>query len=204
MKQNYLIVGFEKTISERFPAQASELRHKMEQRLAELRADYTGASKEEQKHLEGQILPGIAIYETLQTVLPKEEAFQLVHDYVEARAWRIRAVFLKIMRIPGLYRKVPGIFAKGVDKMFGATAGFTAVQHEATKDVIRFDMVRCPYHTACVKYGCPELCPCFCDSDDITYDNLHPNLIWHRTQTLGRGDSCCDFGLMVKRDGKRS
>lgn len=200
MKKNYLVAGFEKTLAERFPAQAETLQQAMFQRMDALRADYAGASKELWRHLEGQIIPGIAIYETLQTVLPKDEALQLVHGYVEQRAWRIRAVILRLVKFPGLYRKVPGIFAKGVDKMFGASAGFTAVQHDAGKDAVRFDMVRCPYHTACVKYGCPELCPCFCDSDDITYDDMHPDLLWHRTKTLGRGDDCCDFGLSLRRN----
>ena len=38
-------------------------------------------------------------------------------------------------------------------------------------------MTKCPYHDACVHYDCPELCPCFCDSDDITYDDLHPEYL---------------------------
>ena len=46
-------------------------------------------------------------------------------------------------------------------------------------------------------YNCPELCRCFCDSDDITYDGMHPKLYWHRTKTLGRGDDCCDFCLKI-------
>ena len=151
MQKNYLIAAFEHTLAERFPAQAEALQQDAFRRMDALRADYAGASKELWRHLEGQIIPGIAIYQTLQTVLPQEEALQLVHGYVEQRAWRIRAVFLRILKIPGLYRKIPHIFAKGVDKMFGASAGFTAVQHEATRDTIHFDMVRCPYHTACVQ-----------------------------------------------------
>ena len=60
------------------------------------------------------------------------------------------------------------------------------------------DMIKCPYHDACVHYGCPELCPCFCDSDDITYNDLHPDLLWRRTRTLGRGNDCCDFCLKLR------
>lgn len=56
-------------------------------------------------------------------------------------------------------------------------------------------MTKCPYHDACVRYGCLELCRCFCDSDDITYDGMHPKLLWRRTKTLGRGEDCCDFCL---------
>ena len=45
---------------------------------------------------------------------------------------------------------------------------------------------------------CPELCHCFCDSDDVSYDNLHPKLLWHRTKTLGRGNDCCNFCLKIR------
>ena len=41
----------------------------------------------------------------------------------------------------------------------------------------------------------PELCRCFCGSDDITYAGLHPTLYWYRTKTLWRGIDCCDFCL---------
>lgn len=64
--------------------------------------------------------------------------------------------------------------------------------------VWRIDMTKCPCHDACVHYGCPELCPCFCDSDDITYNDLHPDLLWRRTKTLGRGNDCCDFCLKLR------
>lgn len=59
-------------------------------------------------------------------------------------------------------------------------------------------MVRCPHHDAYIRYNCPELCHCFCDSNDITYDGLHPQLVWLRTKTLGRGDDCCDFCLKLR------
>ena len=65
--------------------------------------------------------------------------------------------------------------------------------------VWRVDMMKCPYHDTCTEYGCPELCRCFCDSDDISYTGLHPKLIWHRTKTLGRGDDRCDFCMKVKK-----
>ena len=151
------------------------------------------------QHLESQIMPGIAAYETLQTVMPKEEALQTVHGYVEERAYRLKKIFLRLMRIPGLYKKVPDIFATQTPKFFGISAGFEANEIRTTGGVWRIDMTRCPYHDECVRYGCPELCRCFCDSDDITYDGLHPNLVWHRTKTLGRGDDRCDFCMKVMK-----
>ena len=202
MKKNYLVTAFQKTAAQRFPEQAERLNWALEKRLAELREENAGATPEEKFHLESQILPGIAAYQVLQTVLPREEALATLHGYVEERAWKLRKGILGLMRIPGLWRRVPGLFAKGTRKFFGSAAGFAARELEGTGAVCRIDMTKCPYHDACVRYGCPELCPCFCDSDDITYGDLHPRLLWRRTETLGRGGGRCDFCLKIKEDGR--
>lgn len=197
MKESYLTKAFRKTACEGFPEQEAVLNSAFEKRLGELRSEHAGASGQRMQHLESQIMPGIAAYETLQTVMPKEEALRTVHGYVEERAYRLKKTFLRLMRIPGLYKKVPGIFAKQTPKFFGISAGFEANEIRTTGGVWRIDMTRCPYHDECVRCGCPELCRCFCDSDDITYDGLHPKLIWHRTMTLGRGGDRCDFCMKV-------
>ena len=197
MKESYLTKAFRKTAHERFPKWEAMLNSAFKKRLGELRSEHTGASRQRMRHLESQIMPGIAAYETLQTVMPKEEALRTVHGYVEERAYRLKKIFLRLMRIPGLYKKVPGIFAAQTPKFFGISAGFEANEIRTTGGVWRIDMTRCPYHDECVRCGCPELCHCFCDSDDITYDGLHPKLIWQRTMTLGRGDDGCDFCMKV-------
>ena len=197
MKESYITRDFRKTVTERFPEQASALNAAFDARLEALRAENAGATKQKQRHLESQILPGIAAYEALQRAMPKDEALQTIHGYVEQRAWRIKKKLLKLMRIPGLYRRVPAIFADQTPKLFGKTAGFAAREIQTSGGVWRIDMTQCPYHDASVRYGCPELCHCFCDSDDITYDGLHPKLLWHRTKTLGRGGDCCDFSLKL-------
>ena len=198
MKESYLTIDFRETAARQFPEQSAALNAAFESRLQELRTENAGASKEKQRHLEGQILPGIAIYETLQTVMPKDRALQTVHGYVEQRARRMKKLFLRLMHIPGLYRIVPGIFASQTPKHFEESAGFAAAEIQTTNGVWRINMTKCPYHDTCVRYGCPELCSCFCDSDDITYDGLHPKLYWHRTKTLGRGGDCCDFCLKLR------
>lgn len=197
MKNTYLAKDFRATAARRFPAQAAALNAAFDARLQALRADNAAAGKEKQFHLEKQILPGIAAYETLQTVMPKDEALEIIHSYVEQKARRQKKLFLRLMRIPGLYKKVPGIFSEQTPKLFGVTAGFASRDIQTTGGVWRIDMTKCPYHDACVHYGCPELCHCFCDSDDITYDGMHPKLYWHRTKTLGRGGDCCDFCLKI-------
>lgn len=132
MKTSYLTEAFQKDIAQRFPKQESALTEAFMQRLTQLRRENAGASKQKQRHLENQILPGIAAYETLQTVLPKEDALQAIHDYVEERAWKLQKVFLKLMRIPGLYRRVPAVFAKQTPKMFGETSSCATVSATAT------------------------------------------------------------------------
>lgn len=203
MKKNYLIKAFKKTVTQRFPEKLLMLNNAMEMRLSALLKENGNASKEKKRHLKGQILPGIAIYETLQKVMPKDEALQTVHGYVEQHAHNEKKMFLALMHVPGLYRKVPGIFAKQTPKLFGETAGFAAREIQISDSVWRIDMIKCPYHDTCVKYGCPELCRCFCDSDDISYDGLHPKLYWHRTKTIGRGDDLCDFCLKIRSTGKK-
>lgn len=198
MKKNYLVSAFQKTAAERFPDQAERLNWALEKRMAELWEENADASPQERSHLESQIIPGIAAYQVLQTVLPKEEALSTLHGYVEERAWKLRKAILRLLRLPGFYRLVPGLFAKGTRKLFGPAAGFAAKELEVTKSVWRIDMTRCPYHDACVRYGCPELCPSFCDSDDITYGGLHPRLLWRRTETLGWGGGRCDFCLRLR------
>lgn len=194
-KKNYIVKAFIKTLDVDFPERKEELYSAFEKRLEELLKENSNESKEKKYHLEKQILPGIAAYETLQKAMPKEKALETVHSYVEERAHKLRKSFDKLMKIPGLYRIVPKIFTKGTRKMFGTAAGFDAVEIKTDDGVWRIDMTKCPYHDTCKKYGCGELCPSFCDSDDITYSNLHKNLLWERSKTLGRGDDRCDFCL---------
>lgn len=198
MKESYLASNFRRTAAQRFPAQVGELNAAFDARLQALRTENAGASKEKRAHLERQILPGIAAYETLQTVMPKDEALQTIHGYVEQRARKGHRFLVAVLHLPGLYRLVPGIFVKSTRTAFGPAAGFAAVELKTDKSTWRIDMKKCPYHDTCVQYGCPELCPCFCDSDDVGYGNLHPKLVWHRTKTLGRGNDCCDFCMKIE------
>lgn len=197
-QKNYLINGFEQYIGDHFPAQSDKLIKQMHHRLTELLSANAGASPQKMHHLNAQILPGIAIYETLQTILSKDEAYAVVHTIVASHAKTIRVKIERLLKIPGLYRLVPSIFSKMTQSLFGPSAGFAATKYPI-KHGWRIDMTQCPYFDTCRQNRCPELCTCFCDSDDISYDHLHKNLIWHRSKTLGRGNECCDFCLKVQR-----
>ena len=197
-KETYLSRDFRETAAQRFPAQAKQLNAAFDARLNGLLAENADASKEKLYHLKRQILPGIAVYETLQTVMLKEEALNTVHGYVERLARTSHKQLAALLHIPGLYRLVPGVFVKSTRSVFGPAAGFAPKELQTSSGVWRVDMMKCPYHDTCAEYGCPELCRCFCDSDDISYAGLHPKLIWERSMTLGRGDARCDFCMKIK------
>ena len=98
MKENYILAAFRKTAAQQFPERRTELNEKLAARIAALRAEHADAPKPVQFHLESQILPGIAAYEVLQTVMPKEEALRTVHGYVGARAWKMKQSMQKLLR----------------------------------------------------------------------------------------------------------
>ena len=193
MKETYLSRDFRETVALRFPAQAKELNTAFDIRLSALLAENAGASKEKQYHLKRQILPGISAYETLQRVMSKEEALQTVHGYVERLARTSHKQLAALLHIPGLYRLVPGVFVKSTRSVFGPAAGFAPKELQTGNGVWRVDMMKCPYHDTCAEYGCPELCRCFCDSDDISYSlnkkiskNLLPGAVEHPATLISR------------------
>ncbi len=42
----------------------------------------------------------------------------------------------------------------------------------------------------------PELCPLYCENDDIAFAGLAPKITFHRTGTLASGAPCCDFHFL--------
>ena len=86
MREIYLSRDFRVTAAQCFPSQVEERNALFDARLNALLAENADASKEKQYHLQGQILPGIAAYEALQRVMPKEETLQVVHGYLERLA----------------------------------------------------------------------------------------------------------------------
>ena len=167
-------------------------------RTAELFDENANASQALYKHLK-QILPSIAFYEALFRITGnKEKAVAFFDKWALTKIEKMVPAAQSVMKI-GLYRKMPDICDKMLDKLFGPDAGF---ESREVPDAPKFarDMTVCPYYETCKKYGCPEITQFFCKSDDVTYGNLHPKLVWGRTQTLGMGGECCDFRLYLKEE----
>ena len=145
MKETYLSRDFRETATQCFPSQAKELNAFFDAQLNVLLAENADASKEKLYHLKRQILPGIAVCETLQRVMPKEEALQTVHGYVEELARTSHKQLAALLHIPGLYRLVPGVFVKSTRSVFGPAAGFDSKELQVGNGIWRVDMMKCPY-----------------------------------------------------------
>lgn len=162
-------------------------------------AENADETKAVQMHTRSRIYPAISVFEALTASgISRQDAAQLILDFYKVRAQKPAKVIRNLLKIPGLYKAVPKIFLIGVNKLFGPDAGFQAKHYETEAGCFRMDMLECPYRNICRKYGCPEIVPAFCASDDVAYGNMHPKLLWGRTKTLGRGDEFCDFKLTVK------
>lgn len=169
------------------------------ERFDALCAEDSDESEAVRKHTRSQIYPAIAVFESMVAEgISRDDAAQLILDFYITRAQKTAKAIQGLLKIPGLYKAVPKIFLMAVQKIFGPDAGFKAKHYENTEGCFRMDMLECPYMNICKKYGCTEIVPAFCASDDVAYSNMHPRLIWGRTKTLGRGDDCCDFQLTVK------
>ena len=151
-------------------------------------------------HTKARIYPAISVFESLlEAGRTREEAAQVIYDFYDLYAQKGGSMLRGILKLPGLYRRVPQIACRMIDKSFSAAAGFTAAKRRVDGDGMHIDMLVCPYNDICRRYGCPEIIPAFCHSDDMAYGHMHPKLIWARTQTLGRGGNCCDFIIHVKK-----
>lgn len=58
-------------------------------------------------------------FDAVDAEYPVWQALQTFHGYVERRAWQLKKIFVRLLHIPGLYRKVPAIFAEQTSKLFG-------------------------------------------------------------------------------------
>ena len=146
------------------------------------------------KTLTKTILPRVALYKALKSDRKLgERAYELTQKYmtdvIGMQKYKSTSVLEKV---PGFYK----FYSKSFLKIMRTTDLQKSTQVEG-KDFYDITITDCLWYNACKDYGCPELCPAFCDVDDITYGNLH-KLGFARTKTLGKGGDCCDFHFFKK------
>ncbi len=149
-------------------------------------------------HTHVKIYPCISVLDAqIKHGISRDDALAFNFKFIEWRSYRGAKLVAKLMKIPGIYKKMPVLFGNMTKKKFGVKQNFDAVFHEISPREMRFDMTKCPYSEICAKYGYPEITKAFCRGDDIVYGNMHPKLVWGRTKTIGDGDAVCDFKLTV-------
>jgi hypothetical protein len=145
------------------------------------------------QHLEGNILPGIALY---QTLLDDPDTQQRSMDLAEAAftAWAApnRRFMERLGRLPFFYGLMRALIKPMMRRNFPAE-GWETEWVEASGEALAFNMTRCFYLDVLVEYGAPELTALYCKMDDLVYEDVSPHVKWDRKHTLGRGDECCDF-----------
>lgn len=170
-----------------------------QKRYEELLDENRNDGKALRAHTFKRIYPGIAVYEVLRSEgIEAEKAVRYIREYFQRFAQRTTPHIRRLIKALGLKKRVPKLFLKLSQKRFGTDAGFAYEFPKSRGNEARFLIVRCPYYETCRRYGCPEITTAFCDGDDAGYGNLHPQLIWGRTTTIGRGGACCDFLLQYK------
>lgn len=151
-------------------------------------------SKNQIKTLTQTILPRIALYQVLtKENLSEERVYSYMRTYtLEIVARQKHSSMTKMELIPGFYWLYSTIALK---IMRASDLHESKLNHG--KDFFDFTITKCLWHTACVENGCANLCPLFCDVDNVTYGNLK-KLGFSRTKTLGYGGDCCDFHFFKK------
>ena len=153
-----------------------------------------GKTENQMKTLVQTILPRIALYKALtESGFTADEVNTHMRRYMlDVVAAKKHASTAKMERIPGFYAIYSRVFLKIM-----RTTDLQQSTQRLGENYYDITITRCLWHTACEENNCPELCPLFCDVDDVTYGGLK-KLGFTRTQTLGYGGSCCDFHFYKK------
>lgn len=192
--------GIVSHLEKRFGAEkATAVIDKAWQRYAELIEENKDEPKAYYTHTRQRIYPAISMFDALISEgVSRDETIEFLLGYSAFRAESMAPLVKRILKIPGLYKRVPKFFFNMTQKNFGPHMGFTSENQYVDEKEMHFDMIVCPYNDKCTQYGCPEIVKGFCNGDDILYGEMHPKLSWERTKTLGYGDDVCDFKIRIK------
>lgn len=180
----------EKYLVERVGQEAArELVARQSELLEKLIAGTSGKSKKQMETLEQTILPRVALFKALEEqVSSSEEVTELMRGYMMDVVSAQKHAFTAGMQVvPGFFDIYKCVFLR----VMGTSDLWESTQSHG-RDFFDARITRCLWHDACVENGCPELCPLFCDVDDVNYGGLR-KMGFSRTKTLGYGGDCCDF-----------
>ena len=168
---------------------AGELYDHQSKLLDELISHTSDKTANQMKTLKETVLPRIALYKALTgSSLSHERALGLMRSYMmDVVAAQKHASTAKMEAVPGFFGIYKYVFLRVMH-----TSDLWQSTQEYGRDFFDARITKCLWHDACVENDCPELCPLFCDVDDVNYGNLR-KMGFSRTKTLGYGGDCCDF-----------
>jgi len=147
------------------------------------------------KHLEQNILPGLALYQVLLAEgNDQAAALAEVEHLLHASAVRsgLRKTVANLKYVPKSFTFL-GLVARAMMRFGYPASGWETDWIENSDQRIAFNIKRCFYLDTLAAYGAPELTRLFCRMDDVVYEALPASIRWERTSTLGRGNEVCDF-----------
>jgi len=166
-----------------------DLFSRQQDELRKLTAEIREKTKQQRKTLVKTILPKIALYRVLQLSMTKEEAYGVIHDYLQSR------VCVKMIKQYRMMEKLPNFFS-----LYHAAFSHVVLHNDnwkaeclfSTRNEFQINIHQCLWYDACLDNGCPELTSAFCDCDDTLYNCLH-KMRFFRSGSIGRGNGLCDF-----------
>lgn len=167
---------------------------KQEKVLNTLIENTKNKSKNQMETLVQTILPRIALYKAMSADGFSEDAvYKHMRKYMRVTVAAEKHKFTARMEaVPGFYSIYRNVFLRIM-----RTTDLWESEQDCGKDYFDVNIKKCLWHTACVENGCAELCPLFCDVDNVTYGGLR-KLGFSRTKTLGYGADCCNFHFYKK------
>lgn len=151
------------------------------------------------EHLTQHILPGLALYQVLKEDMADEQAAvaEVGRLFEEARRFQVgdsaappwMAILARFNNPLAVLRRLIRPILRSDFPEEGWAIDFVADDDTC----LAFNISRCFYLDMLTRYGAPELTPCFCAMDDLTWDNSPPGMTWERSTTLALGGEVCDF-----------
>jgi hypothetical protein len=160
-----------------------------ESRLENLKNTCVDKSKNHKKYLYNTIYPSIAIYEALKDKMDSNQALEHMDKMIfDNTSNTTKKIYMRMGKLPfffGLLRKMLSTGLKG--------DSWEVEWISNNKKRFEFNIKRCLWHDTFREYDCPELCRLFCRNDEINFNNASKRVKFTRENTLGYGDSHCDF-----------
>lgn len=176
--------------------QAEDLFLKIGARVDAIHADYQFLKNDAmQGHIRRSIAPAIGCYLVLtENGTDRQEAYNFVEEQFVKSATRKGQMFGEMTKRDDFYEFFFRYGKQSLLNDYPAEFWNTEMVHDDDTRVA-FNIGKCIYWEAAQKYGCPELCEIFCKCDYVAMEGVYPKVLFERSQTLGTGGSCCDFGF---------